>query len=225
MNEIGENMYDHYRENPFSVLESPPMEFADATSNGSAADAVEHRDAAGTDEASLELDGPSVARVGSEALVRIGAAPVRRGENLEIVVAETTGERIAAVREHFSTEVPVTIVSGGTLDRLLDAARKPAAEDELGNTFERVLGLFDEEAGRFQLLRQKIQELGTHMADREHRLHQLEAEVDGLRTEREQDRRTIDQLRNDLSARDGRLAQAAAKAEELSTIIRGSSTL
>jgi septal ring factor EnvC (AmiA/AmiB activator) len=150
-------------------------------------------------------------------------------------VATTTDERIAAVREHFSNEVGLGVVTPATLDRLLDAARKTATPPpadtpartentavNLHQSFERVLNLFDEEAGRFQVLRQKLQQLASHMSEREQRLHQLEEELGRVTGERQRDQMTIERLRNDLHDRDGRLERAAAKAQELAAIIRGS---
>ena len=91
----------------------------------------------------------------------------------------------------------------------------------LGQSFERVLGLFDEEAGRFQALRRKLQQLGGQMSEREQRLQQLETEVARLRAERQHDQVTIGRLQHELSDRDGRLERAATKAQELAAIIDG----
>ena len=235
VNETADNLYDRYRENPFSVLESPPTAFGDAA-RASARELAERRGFSYLDEEPLDVDGPSAARVGADELVRLGAVPVRCGDgSLRVVVSGTTDERIAAVREHFSTEVAVGVVTPATLDRLLDAARtttKPPAEapiaaapaptDNLHQNFERVLNLFDEETGRFQVLRQKLQQLAGQMSEREQRLTQLEEELARARVERQHDQMTIEQLRNDLHDRDGRLERAAAKAQELAAIIRGS---
>jgi hypothetical protein len=226
LNETSDNFYDHYRENPFSVLEPPPIDFGDAA-RASARDLAEDVGLSYVDEDPLELDGPSVARVGPDTLARLGSVPVRRGDgSLRVVVSETTSERIAAVREHFSTEVALGIVTPSTLERLLDAARTPATDaagaDDVGQNFERVLSLFDEEAGRFQVLREKLQQLGGQMSEREQHVRQLEAELARLRAEQQQDRVTIDGLRHDLAEREGRLELAGAKAEELAAIIRAS---
>jgi hypothetical protein len=221
VNETGDNLYDHHRENPFSMLESPPMRFTDGPAHNPAS----------VDEGSLELDAPSVARVGPDELVRIGAVPVRWEDgSLRIVVTETTSERIAAVREHFSSEVALSVVTAGTLDRLLDAVRssavaEPAGADGLGTSFERVLNLFDEEAGRFQALRRKLQQVGHQIGERDQRLQELDAEVHRLRVERQHDQLTIERLRSDLAEREGRLERATATMEELAAIIRGSATL
>jgi len=142
------------------------------------------------------------------------------------VLAETSSERIAAVREHFSTDVALGVVTNSTLERLLDAtptstvpASAAAGTGNLGHSFERVLNLFDEEAGRFQALRQKLQQLGGQMSEREQHVQQLEAELARLRVERQHDQATIDRLRHELSDREGRLEQAATKTKELAAII------
>jgi Type II secretion system (T2SS), protein E, N-terminal domain len=232
LNETGDNLYDHYLENPFSVLESPPMIF-DGAARASDHEIAQDRGLPHLDGEALDLDAPSVARVGPDELARLGAVPVRRADgSLRVVVAETTSERIAAVREHFSTEVALGLVTASTLERLLDAARTPAASADaeagtgsLGETFERVLSLFDEEAGRFQVLRQRVQQLGSQTSEREHRLQQLEAELVRIRVEREQDQVTIERLRNDLAERERRLDRADTKVQELAAIIRGSASL
>jgi Type II secretion system (T2SS), protein E, N-terminal domain len=232
LNETGDNLYDHYLENPFSVLESPPMTFGGAT-RASDGEIAEDRGLPHLDGEALDLDAPSVNRVGPDELARLGAVPVRRADgSLRIVVSETTSERVAAVREHFSADVALALVTASTLERLLDAARTPTAPAEaeagtgsLGETFERVLSLFDEEAGRFDVLRQRVQQLGSQTSEREHRLQQLEAELARIRVEREQDQVTIENLRNDLAERERRLDRAATKAQELAAIIRGSASL
>lgn len=230
MNETADNLFDRYQENPFSVLESPPAPFGDPART-TARELAERRGFAYLDEEPLDVDGPSAARVGADELVRLAAVPVRCGDgSLRVVVSTTTEERIAAVREHFSTEVALGVVTPTTLDRLLDAARTtatppaeaPVPTDNLHQSFERVLNLFDEEAGRFQVLRQKLQQLAGQMSEREQRLHQLEEELARVRGERQRDQMTIERLRNDLHDRDGRLERAAAKAQELAAIIRGS---
>jgi hypothetical protein len=233
VNETADNPFDRYQENPFSVLESPPTPFADAA-RASARELAERRGFSYLDEEPLDVDGPSAARVGADELARLDAVPVRCGDgSLRVVVSETTDERIAAVREHFSTEVALGVVTPATLDRLLDAARTtgtpptpadaPERKENLNQNLERVLNLFDEEAGRFQVLRQKLQQLASQMSEREQRLQQVEQELARMTVERQHDQMTIERLRNDLHDRDGRLERAAAKAQELGAIIRGGS--
>src|SRR6266536_5189903 len=227
LNETGDNLYAHYRENPFSVLESPLMVFDDDAARAAARQTAERRGLPYLDEEPLDVDAPSAARVGREELVRLGAVPVRSSDGtVRVVLAETSSERIAAVREHFSTDVALGVVTNSTLERLLDAtptstvpASAAAGTGNLGHSFERVLNLFDEEAGRFQALRQKLQQLGGQMSEREQHVQQLEAELARLRVERQHDQATIDRLRHELSDREGRLEQAATKTKELAAII------
>ena len=185
------------------------------------------------DEA-LVVDSESAARVGGEELARIAAAPVRCEDgHVRVVFAEATPERIAAVREHFSGNVDLAVVTPSTLASLLDAASisivsggasdNGAAEAApvWGRTLERVLGLFDDEASRLGELRRKMQELGGEMAARERRLQELEVELQQARVERLRAQETIDRLRHELSDRNGRLERAAVKTSELAAIIQG----
>ena len=180
------------------------------------------------EEEGLAVDAGSVARVGREELGRMSAVPVRCADgSLRVVLAEATSERFAAVREHFSTEVSLAVVTPSTFAGLLEATMTPTVEETestapaWGQTFERLLGLFDDEAGRLQALRQKLQQLGSQMKDREQRVEQLEAELAQVRIDRIRDQETIDRLRHELGERDGRLDRAARKAQELAAIIHG----
>lgn len=186
-------------------------------------------DLTGLNGQEVALDPDSLERVGADELARLGAAPVRCADgSLRVLVSDPTGERAAAVREHFPTEVPLAVVTQPTLSRVLEAANMSAATQPAeslapawADTFERVVGLFDDEAGRLQSLRQKLQQLGTHMSEREQRLQQLEDELARMRVEHLRDQETIGRLRHDLAERDGRLSRAADKAQELDAIIRG----
>ena len=118
----------------------------------------------------------------------------------------------------------IGVVTSSTLERLLDATPSSTAPTSreagiLEQDFERVLNLFDEEADRFNAVRQKLQQLGGQMHEREQHVHQLEAEMARLRVEAQQSELTIDRLRRELSDREGRLERAAAKAQELAAIV------
>jgi hypothetical protein len=183
----------------------------------------------------LVIDSESAARVGGEELARIGAAPVRCGDdNVRVVLADVTPERIAAVREHFSGGVEIGVVTAPTLAPLLDAASMAAASggDTVdlgaaaaapvwGRTLERVLGLFDNEATRLQELRGKLQELGGEMAARERRVQELETELQRIRVERLRDQEAVDRLKHELADRNSRLERALSKTQELVAIIQG----
>jgi hypothetical protein len=230
VNEQNDKLNDRYGESPFSALESPPLAFGDSVQRPSAREIAERWGLPYLEDEQLEVDTPSVSRVGPDELMRLAAVPVRCGEGgVHVVVAEPTDERYASVREHFSTDVEVGIVTAATLDRLLDAARThtapvdaPVGAATLGETFGRVLTLFDEETTRFVALRQKLQQLGSQMSEREQHLQRLEAELAHARVERQRDQETINQLRHELAERDGRLERAASKAHELRAIIQGS---
>jgi hypothetical protein len=225
VNDTGGNLYGDYRENPFSVLESPVIVFEDDAARAAARQTAERRGLPYLDEEPLEIDAASAARVGREELLRLGAVPVRSGDGaVRIVLAEISNERIAAVREHFSTDVTLGVVTNATLERLLDATPTSTAPSNreagiLEQDFERVLNLFDEEADRFNAVRQKLQQLGGQMHEREQHVHQLEADMARLRVEAQQSELTIDRLRRELSDREGRLERAAAKAQELAAIV------
>jgi len=171
----------------------------------------------------LIVDLKSVARVGIEEVRRLGAVPVRSEDgSLRIALAQPADERFAAVREHFSTDISIGIVTQTTLARLLEAADAPASQvAPWKQTFQRVVELFDAEASRVQTLRTKIDQLGAHMSERELRLEQLETELAQARVDRLRDQETIERLRHDLADRDGRLDRARTKALELGAIIDG----
>jgi hypothetical protein len=183
----------------------------------------------------LVIDGESAARVGGEELARIGAAPVRCGDgNVRVVLADATPERIAGIREHFSGAVAIGVVTPSTLASLLDAASINAvsgsdavtsgaatAAPVWGRSLERVLGLFDTEAARLQDLRAKLHELGGEMAAREHRVQELETELQRIRVERLRDQEAVDRLKHELADRNGRLERALSKTQELAAIIQG----
>jgi Type II secretion system (T2SS), protein E, N-terminal domain len=187
------------------------------------------------DDEPLVIDTDSATRVGGEELARLGAAPVRCDDgNVRIVFADATPERIAAVREHFSGGVELGVVTASTLASLLDSASiavasggdavasgAAAAAPVWGRTLERVLGLFDTEATRLQELRGKLQELGGEMAAREHRVQELEVELQRARVERLRDQEMVDRLRHELADRNSRLERAMAKTQELAAIIQG----
>jgi hypothetical protein len=180
------------------------------------------------DEDGLVIDSESASRVGGEELVRIAAAPVRCSDgSIRIVLADATPERIAAVREHFSGAVEIGVVTPSTLASLLDAASgavvpgDAAGEPVWGQTLDRVVGLFDDEAIRLQELRRKLQELGQEMTARERRTQELEVELQSVRVQRLRDQETIDRLRHELNDRNGRLERAASKIQELATIVHG----
>ena len=118
------------------------------------------------DDEPLLIDSESAARIGSEELARIGAAPARCGDgNVRVVLAEATPERIAGIREHFSGAVDIGVVKTSTLASLLDAASMAAvssgpdpvasgaaaAAPIWGRSLERVLTAFDTEAPRLQV--------------------------------------------------------------------------
>jgi hypothetical protein len=229
VNEQSDNLYERYGESPFSALESPPMAFDDAHEHPSEREAAERWGLPYLDDEQLEIDGPSVSRVGPDELVRLAAVPVTSGDgHIHVVVSEPTDARHASVREHFSTDVEIGVVTASTLERLLDVVRIQAVPVDVsiastvGATFGHVLGLFDEEASRFQSLRLKLQQLGGQMTEREQHLQRLEGELAQARVDRQRDQQTIEQLRQQLGEREGRLEQAAAKAQELRAIIRGS---
>ena len=182
------------------------------------------------DDQRLVVDESSVARVGVEEVARLRAVPVRGADGgLRIVVAEANGERFAAVREHFSTGISIGVVTRSALERLLESARRPAAPPAgpaaspapWGQSLERVLGLVDDEAVRLQVLRHKMQQLGSQMSEREQRLQQLETDLARAGIDRLRDQETIDRLRHELAERDGRLERAMLKAQELTAIIDG----
>lgn len=188
------------------------------------------------DDEPLVIDGESATRVGGEELARIGAAPVRCGDGtVRVVLADATPERIAGIREHFSGALAIGVVKPSTLASLLDAAVVTAASGTTdavasgaaaaapvwGRTLERVLGLFDTEATRLQELRGKLQELGGEMAAREHRVQELETELQRIRVERLRDQEAVDRLRHELADRNSRLERALAKTQELAAIIQG----
>ena len=231
MNEQSDNLYERYGESPWGALELPSMAFPNGGQPSSAREIADRWGLPYLEDEVLEIDAASVSRVGPDELVRLAAVPVRSGEGgVHVVVAEPTHERYASVREHFSIDVEIGVVTTATLERLLEAARIDSAPvaaaagttSTLGETFGRVLSLFDEEASRFQSLREKLQQLGSHMNEREQHLQRLEGELAQARVDRQRDQQTIDQLRNQLSEREGRLEQAAAKAQELAAIIHGS---
>jgi hypothetical protein len=183
----------------------------------------------------LAIDRESAIRVGGEELARIGAAPARYGDgSVSVVLADATPERIAGIREHFSGDIGIGVVNASTLASLLDAASLTvvSAPDAVtsgaataapvwGRTLERVLGLFDNEAARLQELRGKLQELGGEMAAREHRVQELEAELQRIRVERLRDQEAVDRLNHELADRNSRLERALAKTQELAAIIQG----
>jgi hypothetical protein len=185
----------------------------------------------------LLVDGESAKRVGGEELARIGAAPVRCDDgNIRVVLADATPERIAGIREHFSGGIEIGVVTPSTLASLLDAATISVASNGdngnvtsgaataapvWGRTLERVLGLFDTEALRLQELRGKLQELGGEMAAREHRVQELETELQRIRVERLRDQEAVDRLKHELADRNGRLERALTKTQELAAIIQG----
>jgi MshEN domain len=171
----------------------------------------------------LIVDLKSVARVGIEDVRRLGAVPVRCEDgSLCIALAQPADERFAAVREHFSTDTSIGIVSQEALARLLEAADAPVSQvAPWRHTFQRVVELFDAEASRVQTLRAKVDQLGAHMSQRELRLEQLETELAQARVDRLRDQETIERLRHDLADRDGRLDRARTKALELGAIIDG----
>jgi MshEN domain len=187
------------------------------------------------DDEPLVVDTESAARVGGEELARISAAPVRRDNGtVHVVLADATPERIAGIREHFSGAVGIGVVKPSTLASLLDAASIAAASPAdavtsgaaaaapvWGRTLERVLGLFDTEATRLQELRGKLQELGGEMSAREHRVQELETELQRIRVERLRDQEAVDRLRHELADRNSRLERALAKTQELAAIIQG----
>lgn len=180
------------------------------------------------DDEPLVVDTESASRVGGEELARLAAAPVRCADGrVRVIVAEATAERIAAVREHFSSGVEIGVVTPAKLAPLLDGASlavasgAAAAAPVWGRTLERVLSLFDDEAVRLQGLRQKLQELGGEMTARERRLQELETELEQKRVERLRDQEMIDRLRHELADRNGRLERALAKTQELAAIIQG----
>jgi len=225
VNESGDNLYVDNLENPFSVLESPMMIIDEDSARAAARQGAERRGLPYLDEDPLDVDAPSAAQVGREELLRLGAVPVRSGDGtVRVVLAETSSERIAAVREHFSTDVSIGVVTSSTLERLLDATPSSTAPTSreagiLEQDFERVLNLFDEEADRFNAVRQKLQQLGGQMHEREQHVHRLEADVARLRAEAQQRELTIYRLRRELSDREGRLDRAAAKTQELAAIV------
>ncbi|HEY3550378.1 MAG TPA: hypothetical protein VGK69_04935 [Gaiellaceae bacterium] len=189
------------------------------------------------DDEPLVIDNESAARVGGEELARIGAAPVRCGDegNVHVALAEATPERIASIREHFSGAVAIGVVKVSTLASLLDAASISAAASATdavtsgaaaaapvwGRSLERVLNLFDTEATRLQDLRGKMQELGGEMAAREQRVQELEAELQRIRVERLRDQEAVDRLKHELADRNSRLERALSKTQELVAIIQG----
>jgi hypothetical protein len=188
------------------------------------------------DDEPLVIDNESAARVGGEALARIGAAPVRCGDgSVRVVIADATPERIAGIREHFSGAVEIGVVKGSTLASLLDAASiavaasttdsvasgAAAAAPVWGRSLERVLNLFDTEATRLQELRGKMQELGGEMAAREQRVQELETELQRIRVERLRDQEAVDRLKHELADRNSRLERALSKTQELVAIIQG----
>jgi hypothetical protein len=183
----------------------------------------------------LLVDSESANRVGGEELARIGAAPVRCDDgNIRVVLADATPERIAGIREHFSGGIEIGVVTPSTLASLLDAATISVASNGdsvtsgaataapvWGRTLERVLGLFDTEALRLQELRGKLQELGGEMAAREHRVQELETELQRIRVERLRDQEAVDRLKHELADRNSRLERALSKTQELAAIIQG----
>ena len=191
------------------------------------------------DDEPLVIDSESATRVGGAELARIGAAPVRCDDgSVRVVLSDATPERIAGIREHFSANIGIGVVTPSTLASLLDAASMSvasasapvtdmvasgaaAAAPVWGRTLERVLGLFDSEATRLQELRGKLQELGGEMAAREHRVQELETELQRVRVERLRDQEAVDRLRHELADRNSRLERALAKTQELAAIMQG----
>jgi hypothetical protein len=229
-----DTMFDDGRFDNSTFGEDQRVEPSDERS--AAIDTARNWEFAYLDDGPLLIDSESANRVGGEELARIGATPVRCADgNVRVALADATPERIAGIREHFSGSVEIGVVKTSTLASLLDAATlavassaadpvangAAAAAPVWGRSLERVLSLFDTEASRLQELRGKLQELGGEMAAREHRVQELETELQRVRVERLRDQEAVDRLRHELSDRNNRLERALSKTQELAALIQG----
>src|SRR5438309_1153622 len=65
--------------------------------------------------------------------------------------------------------------------------------------------------------------VGGEVAAREHRVQELETELQRIRVERLRDQEAVDRLKHELADRNSRLERALSKTQELAAIIQGGS--
>jgi len=151
---------------------------------------------------------------------------------LRVVAAEPTDERLAEVRRRMSHEVAFGVVTPSTFRRLLadleaSALATPSAaagEDPFRN-FDELIGLLDDETGRLEALRKKVEQFATIVAERDDTVRRLEHELDAGRNARANDRHTIDRLQRDVEERDRLLDLVSGKIADASAALRARSAV
>ena len=148
---------------------------------------------------------------------------------LRVVTAEPTDERLGEVPRRMPHEVSFGIVTPSTFRRLLgdleaSAQATPHAAAATGEdpsqNFNELIGLLDDETGRLEALREKVEQFAKIVAERDDTVRRLEHELDAGRNARAHDRLTIDRLQREVEERDRLLDLVSGKIGDASAALR-----
>ncbi len=165
----------------------------------------------------------------------MGVVPLRWEDGvLRMVAAEPTDERLGEVRRRMPHEVAFGVVTPSTFTRLLaeleaSAPATPppatAADEDRAQGLDELIGLLDDETGRLEALRTKVEQFATIVAERDDTVRRLEHELDAGRTARVHDRLTIDRLQREVEERDRLLDLVSGKIGDAAAVLRGRSAV
>lgn len=178
-----------------------------------------HGDEVAQDPAAYSILTPEDAR-------GMGVVPVWWEDGvLRVVAAEPTDERLGEVRRRMPHEVAFGVVTPSTFRRLLADLEAPAPQpaatgEDPSRNFDELIGLLDDETGRLEALREKVEQFAKIVAERDDTVRRLEHELDAGRNARLHDRLTIDRLQREVEERDRLLDLVSGKIGDASAALR-----
>jgi len=165
---------------------------------------------------------------------RMGVVPMWWEDGvLRVVAADPTDERLGEVRRRMPHEVAFGVVTPSTFTRLLadleaSAQATPyaaATGEDSSRNFDELIGLLDDETGRLEALREKVEQFAKIVAERDDTVRRLEHELDAGRNARLHDRLTIDRLQREVEERDRLLDLVSGKIGDAAAVLRGRSVV
>ena len=174
-----------------------------------------------------------------------GAAALHLDEKVYVVVAEPTDARIGEIRRRFGNTVEIAVVVPGALEHavaksaptdppmpppahrepepepaprmLTDTATVGGADENLASPLGDVLAELDRGTTKLLLVRAKLEQLVTRIAEHEEVTARYERELAEARRQREEDQATVGRLRAELEQRNETLSFLRTKLREISS--------